>query len=142
MEEERKAFNARPVQFDDLNEIFDEKGSMFLALRRIQWCNNNTEPDRSKSKLELRKWMVGENGEEKANKGFAFLTEDGPHELSHILVKNGFGKTKTILKELKKRDDFKESVENLYNEESDDSDEEDFFDMRSALLQEEPEDAE
>jgi len=121
-----------PIIFEDgPNAIFDERGNTFLALRKVQWAKGeNPEKDPSRAKLELRKWMV-KDGEEIANKGFSFLTEDGPHELTHTLIREGFGKTKEIIKGIKDRIDFKESVEHLYDEESDS---EEYFDMRDALL--------
>lgn len=122
----------RPVLFDNLDAIFDEKGSTFLSMRRVQWCDETKEPDREKSKLELRKWRVTPEGE-RADKGFAFLTEEGPHELAKVLVNNGYGRTKDILLGLKSREDFVETVNHLYDEEESSNDGE-YFDMRSVLL--------
>ena len=121
----------RPVLFDNLDAIFDEKGSTFLSMRKVQWVQEGNEPDESKAKLDLRKCRVSEDGE-RADKGFAFLTEDGPHELAKVLVHNGYGHTKDVLLELKGRDDFKESVENLYTD--DEKSDGTYFDARSALL--------
>ena len=92
------------------------------------------EPDKSKGKLEIRKWMLEKDGTERANKGIVFMTEEGPHQLTEIMVKNNYGDTKEILKSVLTRDNFKDSVVNLYSE--DDSDEADgnYFDMRDMLL--------
>ena len=30
---------------DNMDEIFDEKGNTFLAMRKIQWCKPDVEPD-------------------------------------------------------------------------------------------------
>lgn len=128
------SFDAKPVMFDGLDAIFDEKGSMFLSMRKVQWVKEGTEPDASKAKLELRKWIVGPDGVEKAHKGVTFLTEDGPHELAKTLVHYGYGKTKDILIELKGREDFKESVDTLFDEDATDNGTGEYFDMRSALL--------
>lgn len=127
--------NIRPVMFDGLDAIFDEKGSMFLSMRKVQWIKEGNEPDPSKAKLELRKWIVGPDGVEKANKGMTFLTEEGPHELAKTLVHHGYGKTKEILLELKGREDFQESVNTLFDKDEDTGSGE-YFDMRSALLAE------
>lgn len=127
--------NIRPVMFDGLDAIFDEKGSMFLSMRKVQWVKEGNEPDPSKAKLELRKWIVGPDGVEKANKGMTFLTEEGPHELTKTLVHHGYGKTKEILLELKGREDFQESVNTLFDKDEDTGSGE-YFDMRSALLAE------
>ena len=48
----------KPIMFGDINEIVDEKGSMFIALRKVQWVSDDKEPDESKAKLEIRKWLV------------------------------------------------------------------------------------
>ena len=123
----------RPVLFDNMNEIFDEKGSTFIAMRKVQWCDETKTPEKEKAKLELRKWRITPEGEERADKGFSFLTEEGPHELAKVLVHNGYGKTKVILKELKDRKDFEESVNHLFDKEDTSKDGE-YFDIRTALL--------
>lgn len=123
----------KPVMFDNLNEVFDEQGSTFIALRRVQWCRGEAQPDREKSKLELRKWRITPEGEERADKGFSFLTEQGPHELAKVLVHNGYGKTKEIITELAHRDDFIDSVKHLDDKDIVSSGGE-FFDIRKELV--------
>lgn len=132
---EKGSFNKKPVYFDNLDEVFDEKGSMLISMRRVQWVDPDEEPDREKSKLELRRYQITDKGE-RADKGFSFLTEEGPHELTKVLLHNGYGHTKDCLLELKQREDFKESVEHLYDEEELSSDGE-MFDMRDMLLADE-----
>jgi hypothetical protein len=110
---------------------FDEAGSKFLALRKVQWAKKGDEPDESKAKLELRKWIVDKEGEEIASKGFSFLTEEGPHELTKVLVREGFGKTKDLLIELRQRDDFVEAAKTI--NENEDSTEGEYFDIRSLI---------
>lgn len=127
-------FNKEMVRFGDMDIVFDEKGSRFLTIRKVQWVNKGEEPDESKAKLEMRKFTIGKEGEEICGKGIAFLTEDGPNNLTKELVENGFGSTKEILQSLSRREDFKETVEHL-GEDENDSVGEDFFDMRSVLLQ-------
>lgn len=115
------------------DRVFDEKGSTFLAMRRIAWgVPQNEEPDPDKVKLELRKWNI-RDGKEMANKGFSFLTEEGPHELTNALLEEGFGHTKDVLNIIKTRDDFREAVENM-SVDGDASGE--YFDPRSMLLEE------
>lgn len=123
----------RPVMFDNLNEVFDEQGSTFIALRRVQWCKDGKEPEREKAKLELRKWRITPEGDERPDKGFSFLTEEGPHELVRVLIHNGYGRTKDILTELSSRDDFIESVQNLGTKEAVSSSGE-YFDIRKELV--------
>lgn len=130
-------FNKRPYHFPGLDEIIDEQGSKYIAIRKTQWIADGEEPDESKAKIEIRRWTVTEDKE--FGKGFAFLTEKGPHELTNVLVKKGFGDTKEILSSIRKRDDFREAVENLNNNDDEESDD-GFFDMRSLLLDEDSED--
>lgn len=127
-----KTVAVKPIIFGVTDNTFDERGSSFLALRKVQWCKEGEEPDESKSKLELRKWMVDKDGKEIPNKGFSFLTDDGPNELAHLLVREGYGDTKTILTELVKREDFKDSVEN-FNKSEDTENSDNYFDMRELL---------
>jgi hypothetical protein len=116
-----------------LDVTFDEAGSRFLAMRKVQWVDKakGEEPDESKAKLELRKYIIDKDGNEKANKGFSFLTEEGPHELARVLVHEGYGKTKEILNELKVRPDFIDAAKTLNDNE--DSTEGEYFDIRSLI---------
>lgn len=127
-------FNKEMVTFDGIDIIFDEKGSRFLSLRKVQWVNKGEEPDEEKAKYEMRKYTIGKEGEEICGKGVSFLTEEGPHNLAKELVANGFGHTSDVLKELIKRDDFKETVEHLGDDENGSVGEGEYFDMRSLLL--------
>lgn len=88
----------------DFDFTFDEKGNTFLALRKLSWGEGKPE------KIELRKWYNSADGTETPNKGFTFLTEEGPHELTKVLVEQGFGYTDDILNGLKDREDFKSSL--------------------------------
>ncbi len=127
----------RPIQpfvfLDKTNEIIEEKGNQFTALRTIQWIKEGDTPDPTKAKLELRRWIIDKDGTERANKGVVFMTEEGPHQLVEIMTENNYGRTKEIMKALVKRADFKDSVINLNKEDVDDSDGE-YFDMRDMLL--------
>ena len=116
-----------------LDVTFDEAGSRFLAMRKVQWVDKakGEEPDESKAKLELRKYIIDKDGNEKANKGFSFLTEEGPHELARVLVHEGYGKTKEILNELRVRSDFVDAAKTLNDNE--DSTEGEYFDIRSLI---------
>lgn len=131
--------NIKPVYFGDLNAIIDEKGTQFIAMRKTQWLAEGKEKDESKAHLEIRKYLIDKDGVEKPGKGVSFLTDDGPNTLAEVLVDNNYGNTKTLLKSLKKREDFKNSVEHLYDKEEDAA-EGDFFDMRSLLLSTDTED--
>ena len=62
----------------------DEKGNTFIALRKIDWGNKGD------FKLDLRKYYASEAGET-MSKGLSFLTEDGPNELTKVLIETGYG---------------------------------------------------
>ena len=62
----------------------DEKGNTFIALRKIDWGNKGD------YKLDLRKYYASESGET-MSKGLSFLTEDGPNELTKVLIETGYG---------------------------------------------------
>lgn len=93
----------------DFDEIFDEKGNVVLAAREVSW---NGRPHR----LELRKWNISVDGE-RASGGFGFLTEEGPHSLTHLLTKRGYGETTKILENVKDREDFLPSLKKVIGNE-------------------------
>lgn len=99
---------------DDVDYIFDEKNNTFLALRKVVWGDG----DDDKAKLDMRRWGIDADGNEGPHKGFSFLTDDGPDELSRVLVEAGFGHTKELLDELSKREDFNESLNTIVGENS------------------------
>lgn len=68
----------------DFDYTIDEKGNTFIALRKVDWNN------KGEYKLDLRKYYASESGET-MSKGVSFLTEDGPHELTKVLVETGYG---------------------------------------------------
>lgn len=123
--------NLRCHVFKDFNIPFDEKGTTVGTVRLVQWVKDDTEPDKDKAKLEIRKLYTG-GAEEKVGKGYTFSTPEGPSELTEGLLKIGYGNTKTCLKTLATRDDFKESIETINDDEDDN--EEGMFDMRELLL--------
>ena len=103
------------VIVDDFDNIFDEKNNVFLALRKIIWGENG---DPESAKLDLRRWGIDADGNERPHKGFSFLTEEGPHELARVLIENDFGYTNEILEELSKRDDFEMCLNEVVGEDS------------------------
>ena len=68
----------------DFDYTIDEKGNTFIALRKIDWGNKGD------YKLDLRKYYASESGET-MSKGLSFLTEDGPNELTKVLIETGYG---------------------------------------------------
>ena len=125
-------FDANYHIFTDYDMPFDEKGSTCGVIRKVQWVKNDKEPDESKAKVEIRKVYLDANGTEKIGKGFTFSTEEGPSELAQNLVKIGYGDTKELLRILRFRKNFKDSIKNIdVDNEGDDSE---MFDMRDLLL--------
>jgi len=113
----------------DLDEVFDEKANTVLALRKVAWGNGE-------EKLDMRKWYIGIDSET-AGKGFTFLTDEGPHNLTKLLVDQEYGNTKDLLVSLKNRDDFESSLDkvlsgNLEDEVIDDGQE--YFDPKEFIL--------
>lgn len=119
--------------FKDYDIPFDEKGSTCGSVRKIQWVKEGAEPDELKAKVEIRKMYITSNGE-RMGKGYTFSTPEGPGELVTGLISAGFGETKSILKELRKRDDFRKAVETINEDPDDNSENGEMFDMRDLLL--------
>jgi hypothetical protein len=118
--------------FKDYGITFDEKGSTWGTVRKVQWIKNNKEPDENKAKIEIRKFTQTSEGE-RMMKGYTFSTPEGPGELVVGLIDAGFGDTKDILRAVRKRDDFLESAKHI-NEDKYDNDSGESFDMRDLLL--------
>lgn len=94
---------------ESINVIVDELpgNGGFLALRKLRWNNN------SPFKLDIRRWFVNSDGEEIAGKGVSFITEEGPGNLVHALLTNGFCDTMRTLDSIKDRDDFLPCVKEI-----------------------------
>ena len=118
--------------FKDYGITFDEKGSTWGTVRKVQWIKNGKEPDESKAKIEIRKFTQTSEGE-RMMKGYTFSTPEGPGELVVGLIGAGFGETKDILKEVRKRDNFLEAAKHI-NEDNEDNYNGEMFDMRDLLL--------
>ena len=105
--------------------IIEESGNSSLNLRKVSW--NGRE-----HKLDLRKWNY-QDGQERAMKGVT-LSDDGADELSAVLVEQGYGNTKRLLKALTKREEYNDSMNHLndVDEEIDDGSE-DYYDPSELL---------
>ena len=104
--------------------IFDEKGNQITVLREESW---NGRP----AKLTLRKCIIDKDGNEKPHKGFAFLTEEGPHRLAEELVRRGYGVTSVLLESIKEREDVEgEDIKDIK------VDEEEYFDPKEIFAKE------
>lgn len=96
---------------DNIDTTIEEQGNQFSALRKIRWGDNDN------AHLEIRRWRNTPDGGEQCAKGFTFMTEEGPSELIGALIDLGFGETKTVLKKLSERDDFRKSLNSLLGSE-------------------------
>lgn len=117
--------------FRGINRIVEEKGNQFIRFSQIAWAGPDEEVDPSKIKYDLRKYFNDADGHEKMLKGVTFLTDEGPTELTHVLVEEGFGKTEKILSTIKERSDYPDAVKAVYGGKVDDVDE--TFDLRDIL---------
>lgn len=91
------AFNGNYEKDENgIDRIIDERGNQFLAMRMVRW-NDNKE-----FKLDIRKYVLSETGETPL-KGISFLTEEGPDELTKILVEEGFGNNTDLFKTIKEK---------------------------------------
>ena len=100
--------------FRGINRIIEEKGNQFIRFAQIAWVGEDEEVDASKIKYDLRKYTTDAEGKEKMLKGVSFLTDDGPSELTHVLIDEGFGNTAKILDGIKVRKDFKDAIESSF----------------------------
>ena len=103
--------------------IIEESGNSSVNLRKISW---NGRPH----KLDIRKYAY-KDGQEQMMKGIS-LTEDGANELTSVMVEQGYGDTKRIIKALRQREDFNKSMLDKDIAIDDDSDEE-YYDPKQLL---------
>lgn len=89
---------------EGIDHTFEEQGNQFGAVRRIQWG------DSDKNYLEIRKWRNTPEGGEQAAKGYTFMTDDGPSELTKVLLDMGYCNTKEVLDIISQREDFRKSL--------------------------------
>lgn len=118
--------------FRGVNRIVEEKGNKFIRFAQIAWASQDEEVDPSKIKYDLRRYYTNSDGVEVMGKGVTFLSDDGPTELTHVLVEEGFGNTTKILDSIKTRSDFPDAVNESFGtklEEKDDG----TFDLRDIL---------
>lgn len=118
---------------EDIDYTFEEKGNQFGTFRKVQWGDN------PKEYLEIRKYRNAPDGTEQAAKGYTFMTEEGPSELTKVLLNLGFGNTREVINIIKTREDFRKSLnselgptDEMYDE-SIGTLEDDFYDPKSFL---------
>ena len=118
---------------ENIDFTFEEKQNLFGAVRKLRWGDNPTE------RLEVRKWISNPDGTETCNKGYTFMTEEGPSELAKTLLNMGYGNTKEVLGILQNREDFRKSLNSVLGESDElyDSDagtiEDDFYDPKALI---------
>lgn len=118
-----------------MNRIIEEKGSSFIRLAQMAWgVSDDEECDPEKIRVDIRKYHTNSDGKEIMGKGVSFMTQDGPNELVHCLLEEGYGETEKSLKILKKRKDFKDAVFHVNGQNSPDDDVDETFDLREYLL--------
>ena len=105
--------------------IIEESGNSSLNLRRVKWNGRD-------AKLDLRKWVY-QDGQERAYKGVT-MSDEGADELTGVLVEQGYGDTKRVVKAIIKRDEYDEVMKHLDDVEEDCSDNsEDYYDPSELL---------
>ena len=105
--------------------ILEEGQNTSINLRKISW---NGRP----SKLDIRKWNYTDSGE-RAMKGIG-LSDEGADELAAVLVENGYGETRRLVKALKERESDEEiDIELAPEEETEDDGEEEYYDPSELL---------
>lgn len=108
--------------------VLQEGQNTSTNLRKIAWG------DSSEAKIDIRKWSYS-NGEERALKGVT-LSDDGASELANVLVEQGYGDTKRLVKALSNRNDFSKAIkisdDGEYELYEDDGSEE-FYDPKQLL---------
>jgi hypothetical protein len=105
------------------DHVIEERNNTSIIMRKISWGSTG------EYKLDIRKYLYTEEGE-RMNKGIS-ITDEGANELTKELIGSGYGDTKEILKTLKSRDDFEESLNKLNDSDEEDSDE--YYDPKELL---------
>lgn len=111
---------------DDFDFVIEEKGNVFIALRKLSWGDG--EP-----KYDIRKWYNTTEGDARPNKGVG-LSEEGMDELTSVLLSQGFGNTEEILTAIKDRDDFERSYDKVVKGIIYEDEDETFYDPREVLF--------
>lgn len=101
--------------------VLEEGGNQSINLRRISW---NGRP----SKIDIRKYTY-KDGKEMMLKGIS-LSDEGVTELAGVLIERGYGDTRRIIKALREREDFDESMLDKNTPLDDDSEEETYYDPK------------
>jgi hypothetical protein len=87
---------------DGVDHVIHENGNAYISLRRVSW--NDAEP-----KMDLRRYVTKPDGSEQIMKGITF-DDKAATELTHALLEEGYGDTRTCLEIMKNRDNFMPSL--------------------------------
>lgn len=71
--------------------VLEEKANTYMSLRKIKWGES------ADFKLDLRKYQTTESGDERMLKGCTFISNEGAHELTKVLLEQGYGYTEDIV---------------------------------------------
>ena len=104
--------------------IIEESGNNSINRRKISW---NGRP----YKLDLRKYSY-KDGKESMLKGIS-ISDEGANELTGVLIENGYGDTKRIIKALRTRENFNEEMLEPDYVFEDDNESEEFYDPKQLL---------
>lgn len=88
---------------DSFDHVLQERNNQYISIRKVQWTEDGD------IFYDIRKYRTQPDGSEMMLKGVS-LGEDGVNELTHVLTKEGFGETKTIINNIKDREDFNVSL--------------------------------
>lgn len=103
---------------DDQRFILEESQNQMKVLQKGMWGSKEEPIDPFKCKYEIRTMFINKDGIETMGKGCS-MTEEGVNELTQILVEQGMGDTKDLLKAMSTRDDFLQSVKHLLKDDPD-----------------------
>lgn len=105
--------------------ILSEGSNSSICLRKISWNDRDF-------KIDIRKYNYKDN-KEIMGKGIS-LSDEAAGSLAEVLVDTNYGDTATLLKSLRKREDFKDALANKASTvDGDDSDGEDYYDPSELL---------
>lgn len=111
----RDVSNLKYTQHGDMDNIIEEGKNMFTAMRLVSWTET------AQPKLDIRKYFVDAEGNEKASKGIAFDPNgDAPNALTLALIKEGYGDTEDVINGIKTRQNFMPSLVKCLNENPED----------------------
>lgn len=106
--------------------IIEEFGNSSLNLRKVSWNGRDY-------KLDLRKWSY-QDGQERALKGVT-MSDDGADELTGVLVEQGYGDTKRIIKAIRDRKEYADIIKHIDDKEDSytDNESEEYYDPSELL---------